>query len=84
VEKSIPYVEGPEAAYGNVVHKHFEDRLRHGVVLPSELQSHELYLAASRRCPGSAKRSRRSRSTAVDNPVDIGTPTSGIAARSTT
>lgn len=52
VEKSIPYVEGPEAAYGNIVHKHFEDRLRHGVVLPPDLQSHELYLARLEALPG--------------------------------
>jgi hypothetical protein len=52
VEKSIPYVEGPEAAYGNIVHKHFEDRLRHGLVLPSDLQSHELYLARLEALPG--------------------------------
>jgi hypothetical protein len=52
VEKSIPYVEGPEAAYGNQVHKHFEDRLRHGVVLPPELQAHEEYLAKLEALPG--------------------------------
>lgn len=52
VEKSIPYVEGPEAKYGNEVHKHFEDRLRHGVVLPSDLKSHEAYLAKLEALPG--------------------------------
>lgn len=52
VAKSIPYVEGPEAAYGNQVHKHFEDRIRDGKPLPSDLQSHELYLSRLISLPG--------------------------------
>lgn len=52
VEKSIPYVEGPEAKYGIEVHKKFEDRLRHGVVLEGELAKHEDYLARLEALPG--------------------------------
>lgn len=52
VEKSIPYNPGPEAQYGIEVHKHFEDRLRHGVVLPTALQDHEPYLAKLEALPG--------------------------------
>jgi hypothetical protein len=52
VLKSIPYVQGPEAAYGEVVHKHFEDRLRDGVALPAELHVHEVYLANLEALPG--------------------------------
>lgn len=52
VEKSVPYVEGPEAKYGNWVHQKFEDRLRHGVVLPAELHEHEPYLAKLEALPG--------------------------------
>ena len=52
VEKSVPYVEGPEAQYGTWVHEQFENRLRHGVVLPEQLASHELYLARLEALPG--------------------------------
>lgn len=52
VEKRFPYAPGPEAQYGIEVHKHFEDRLRHGVVLPAALQDHEAYLAKLEALPG--------------------------------
>lgn len=52
VEKRFPYDPGPEALYGIEVHKHFEDRLRHGVVLPDDLQSHEIYLSRLEALPG--------------------------------
>lgn len=54
VEKSIPYVQGPEAEYGEWVHKQFEDRLRDGVVLPSDLSTHESFLARLEALPGQA------------------------------
>jgi hypothetical protein len=52
VDKSVPYVEGPEAAYGNMVHKAFEDRVRDGKPLPADLQLHETYLARLASLPG--------------------------------
>lgn len=52
VIKSIPYVEGPEAKYGNEVHKAFENRLRYGTPLPGDLHSHELYLSRLLQLPG--------------------------------
>jgi hypothetical protein len=52
VEKRFPYEPGPEALYGIEVHKHFEDRLRHGVALPEGLREHEEYLARLEALPG--------------------------------
>ena len=52
VEKSVPYVEGPEAKYGNMVHKAFELRVKDGKPLPAELQEHEGYLAKLAALPG--------------------------------
>jgi hypothetical protein len=52
VEKRFPYVQGAEAAYGELVHKKFEDRLRHGVVLEGELAAHEEFLAKLEALPG--------------------------------
>ena len=52
VEKRFPYVEGPEAAYGNRVHKDFEDRILIGKPLPADVQSHELYLSRLIELPG--------------------------------
>jgi hypothetical protein len=40
IKKDLPYVETPEMAYGNVVHKAMEQRLR-GTPLPDNLQKHE-------------------------------------------
>lgn len=55
VEKSIPYVEGPEAKYGTWVHLQFENRLRHGAPLPPELHSYELYLSRLLALPGTGE-----------------------------
>lgn len=52
VEKSVPYVEGPEAKYGNMVHEKFEHRVRDGKPLPADLQAHEQYLARLASLPG--------------------------------
>jgi hypothetical protein len=52
VEKSVVEPQGTEANWGEYVHKQFEERLRHGVVLPDTLQSHETYLARLEALPG--------------------------------
>lgn len=52
VEKSVPYFEGPEAAYGNDVHARFEERIRDGKPLRADLQAHEPYLSKLAALPG--------------------------------
>lgn len=52
VAKSVVDVQGKEAAWGNEVHKHFEDFLGDGVVLPAMLQMHEGFLTRLLELPG--------------------------------
>jgi hypothetical protein len=52
VAKSVIETKGEATIWGEVVHKHFEDRLVDGVVLPPELQCHESFLARLQALPG--------------------------------
>lgn len=52
VIKSVVETEGPQATWGKEVHKHFEDRLANGVVLPAALEMHEEFLARLEALPG--------------------------------
>lgn len=52
VVKVVPWKESPQAAYGKVVHKHFEDRLMKGTKLPMDLTHHEKVMAKFADAPG--------------------------------
>jgi hypothetical protein len=52
VAKSVVEEKGEATIWGEVVHKHFEDRLRDGVVLPSELTMHEPAMLWIEQLPG--------------------------------
>src|SRR4051812_18220387 len=52
VVKSVVETKGEATLWGEVVHKHFEDRLVDGVVLPPELEIHEPFLARLQAMPG--------------------------------
>lgn len=52
VEKSVVETKGEATIWGEQVHKHFEERLKHGVVLPSALEVHEEFLARLESLPG--------------------------------
>jgi hypothetical protein len=52
VFKSVVETKGEATIWGEVVHKHFEDRLVDGVVLPPELEMHEPFLARLQAMPG--------------------------------
>jgi hypothetical protein len=52
VAKSVVETKGEATIWGEVVHKHFEDRLVDGVVLPPELEMHEPFLARLQAMPG--------------------------------
>jgi hypothetical protein len=52
VAKSVVETKGEATIWGEVVHKHFEDRLVDGVVLPPELEVHEPFLARLQAMPG--------------------------------
>lgn len=52
VAKSVVETEGEATVWGKVVHKHFEDRLADGVVLPDNLAMHEPLLARFEALPG--------------------------------
>jgi hypothetical protein len=52
VSKSVVETKGEATLWGEVVHKHFEDRLVDGVVLPPELEVHEPFLARLQAMPG--------------------------------
>lgn len=52
VEKSVVETKGEATVWGEEVHKHFEERLAHGVVLPDVLAAHEEYLARLEARPG--------------------------------
>lgn len=52
VYKSVTEEEGEKTVWGKVVHKHFEDRLVDGVVLPPELQAHEPAIDWIEQLPG--------------------------------
>jgi hypothetical protein len=52
VLKSVVEAKGEATIWGEVVHKHFEDRLVNGVVLPPEIAMHEPFLAWLESMPG--------------------------------
>ena len=52
IAKSVVETKGEATIWGEVVHKHFEDRLTSGVVLPRELEMHEDFLARLEALPG--------------------------------
>lgn len=52
VYKTVKEERGEEAIWGERVHKHFEERLVDGVVLPDELDRHEEFLARLEAEPG--------------------------------
>lgn len=52
VEKSVVETKGEATIWGEKVHKHFEERLKDGVVLPSELETHEAFIAELEALPG--------------------------------
>lgn len=52
VAKSVVETKGEATVWGEVVHKHFEDRLADGVVLPVEVEMHEGFLARLEALPG--------------------------------
>lgn len=52
IAKSVVEEKGEATKWGEQVHKHFEDRLAHGVVLPPILEVHEPYLAKLESLPG--------------------------------
>jgi hypothetical protein len=52
IAKSVIEVKGEATIWGEVVHKHFEDRLTDGVVLPAELECHEKFLSSLDRLSG--------------------------------
>lgn len=54
VEKSVVETKGEATIWGEQVHKHFEDRMRDGVVLPDALAMHEDYLTRLQELPGQA------------------------------
>lgn len=54
VAKSVVEEKGEATIWGEQVHKHFEDRLTSGVVLPAALQVHEPFLARLEALPGEA------------------------------
>jgi RecB family exonuclease len=43
--KDVVFVQGPEAKWGEEVHKHFEDRVKLGTPLPFTLEAYEQVLA---------------------------------------
>ncbi len=45
IAKSVVETKGEATVWGEEVHKHFEDRLADGVVLPRVLEMHEDHLA---------------------------------------
>lgn len=52
VAKSVVEEKGQATIWGEVVHKHFEDRLNDGVVLPPELQQYEPAMVWIEQLPG--------------------------------
>lgn len=44
ITKELPYVESPEAAHGNFVHKMFEDRINIGKPFPKEYTNYNAYI----------------------------------------
>lgn len=54
VAKSVVEVKHQATIWGEEVHKHFEERLAHGVVLPPALETHEAFLADLEARPGQA------------------------------
>lgn len=52
VVKSVVEEKGEAVIWGQEVHKHFEDRLVSGVVLPDMLKEHEPFLAKLESMPG--------------------------------
>ncbi len=52
VYKSVVEEQNEASIWGNRVHKHFEERLTSGVVLPPELEIHEPYLQRLYGMPG--------------------------------
>lgn len=54
VSKSVVEEKGDATVWGEVAHKHFEERLRDGTALPDTLTDHEPYLARLVKLPGEA------------------------------
>lgn len=52
VIKSVKEEEGEHLIWGNYVHKAFEDRIKDGVSLPPDLESHEILMEKLETMPG--------------------------------
>jgi hypothetical protein len=52
VLKSVTETKGEATVWGEEVHKHFEERMANGVVLPPVLEMHEPFLARFEALPG--------------------------------
>lgn len=52
IAKSVVETKGEAVIWGEVVHEHFEHRLRDGLALPPELAHHEPYMAFLDAMPG--------------------------------
>ncbi len=52
VAKSVVEAKSPQMEWGEIVHKHFENRQKDGTALPPELARHERYMAELAALPG--------------------------------
>jgi RecB family exonuclease len=59
VAKSVKEAESEQLIWGNKVHKAFEERMAHGVVLPDMLAAHEEYMKFLEKLPGKAFTERK-------------------------